>query len=88
MQLKDLPPPECPGGYTRAQITEIFGDDEDRFWAWFTGQTGSICDGRRYDHEKQAYEPTECAGAPHGPVVYPWDMREYVQYDGRRTTDW
>ena len=72
-----LPVPECQSGYTRGQLETLFGDRLDEFWHWFRGQTGSICDGRRYDHEKRQYFPTGCG--PHGPVVYQSDVVRFVR---------
>jgi hypothetical protein len=74
--------PECPQGYTREEIEEIFEHDEkdlDDFWHWMVGQTMSVCDGRRYDHEARDYEPTECADNTHGVVTYSWDVKRYLQ---------
>lgn len=83
-----LPPPICPLGYPRYQIEEILGHKASKFWAWFAGQTGVMCDGQKYDYELRIYKPTECAGNAHGPVVYATDLREFVMFDGRVTTDW
>jgi hypothetical protein len=83
-----LPPPECPLGYPRYQIDLILGHKAPRFWAWFAGQTGSICDGQFYNHELRVYVPNECAGHSHGPVVYASDLYKFVCFDGRITTDW
>jgi hypothetical protein len=88
MTADQLPPPICPLGYPRHQIEEILGDDTPKFWAWFAGQTGAICDGQQYDHELLIYKPTECAGHAHGPVVYAHDLHEFVRYGGKVTTDW
>lgn len=70
--------PACWLGYTRQQIETLMGDRVEAFDQWMYGQTQAICDGRRYDHDKREYEPTECATAPHGVVTYPWDAHRFL----------
>lgn len=71
-----LPEPECRYGYTMGQLRTIMGERLPAFHAWFAGQTGSICDGREYDHEARAYKETGCG--PHGAVVYSSDVRAFL----------
>lgn len=73
----DIPEPECHLGYTEAQVEEILGSRLAEFRKFMVGQTGAICDGRRYDHDKQEYEPTECG--PHGPVYYRVDLDHFLR---------
>lgn len=70
-----LPKPECPYGYTRAQVEQIMGDRVQDFWRWMKGQTVSLCDGREYDYERQAYVDT---GHCHGTIVYASDVRNFL----------
>lgn len=74
-----IPPPACPLGYTTAQLTEIMGDRLVDFNRWMDGQTCSICEGRRYNHEAGRYEPDECADSPHGVVTYACDVERFLQ---------
>jgi len=69
----------CPFGLTRADLEATLGGDLDRFDQWFVGQTGSICDGREFDHSVRLYHPSVCAEHPHGFVVYPWDVRQFLR---------
>lgn len=79
---RTLPPPSCPLGYTSEDLDDLFpGERRGDFNQWMRGQTCSICDGQRYDHDLKLYEATACADAPHGPVTYTWDVQRYV--DGR-----
>lgn len=71
-----MPKPKCQLGYTRAEVEEIVGNMTS-FDRWFRGQAGAICDGRRYDHDKQEYEPTGCG--PHGLIYYTWDVEQYMK---------
>lgn len=72
--------PECILGYPLDQLDEVLGSDERRqaFRRWFTGQTGAVCDGMRFDYDKGQYEDTECVDAPHGMVVYEYDVRRFL----------
>ena len=70
-------PPECELGYTQQQINHIFGVLAPTFYQWMSGQTGSICEGRKYDHAEQAYQPTGCG--PHGCIVYAYDVERFVE---------
>ena len=72
-----LPKPDCKGGFTAKQITEIMGDREPIFWKWMTGQTMMLCEGREYDHEKKEYHES-CGGVSHGSIVYPWDVETFL----------
>ncbi len=73
-----VPAPTCPHGYTEVDLAGILGERLDHFNQWMSGQTMSVCDGKRYSHEDRAYYPTECADDPHGPVVFPWDLHKYL----------
>jgi len=72
-----LPKPECEYGFTDTQVKEIMGSREAEFWTWMRGQTSCFCEGRAYNHEKKAYEPS-CGGYAHGSVVYPWDVSRFL----------
>lgn len=79
-----LPKPECEGGFTKKQITEIMGVLEGAFWKWMNGQTAMFCEGRIWDHKKQKYVPS-CNGIAHGDVVYVHDVQRFL--DGRPIID-
>lgn len=83
IDLETLVPPACPLGYTREQVEQITAEGFADFTYWMRGQTGAICDGRRYDHDKREYEPTGCAEAPHGMVVYAWDLARWIRGGAR-----
>ena len=68
---------QCKYGYTRDEIEALVGDRIDAFNHWMRGQTGSICDGQLYDHDKREYYPSGCG--PHGPVVYEHDVRQFLR---------
>lgn len=68
----------CPHGVTRAELAGILGDRLGAFDHWMRGQTVSICEGRRWDHDKKEYQPTACADSPHGVVVYRWDLQRFL----------
>lgn len=72
----ELPAPECELGYTEHQIAQIMGPSLDRFNKWMSGQTMSICDGRRYNHKLGQYEATGCG--PHGTITYSHDVRRFL----------
>lgn len=74
-----LPAPECPLGYTDRQLREILGAQLPGFDAWFDGQTGAVCEGREWNPETGEYQPTTCAGAPHGLVVYAHDLERFLR---------
>lgn len=65
----------CPDGLTDDDVTRIL---RRHFYQWMRGQTGSICDGFRYNHGEKRYEQTACHAAPHGLIVYPGDMERYL----------
>lgn len=69
--------PSCRYGYTRGDLEALFGDRLPEFFRWMRGQTVSVCDGRAYDHDKREYHDTGCG--PHGTVVYPWDVEQYLR---------
>lgn len=68
--------PECKLGYPSRQVEEIMGDRLSTFNRWMSGQTRAICDGRNYNHDIKAYEPSGCG--PHGPVTYSWDVQRFL----------
>jgi len=72
-------------GYTVDDLENILGDRFDEFTKWMYGQTMSVCEGRLYNHDKKTYEPAVCADNPHGGVVYPWDLKTFLQ--GRPSFD-
>lgn len=79
-----LPTPDCASGFTISQIDTILGARRSEFTAWMSGQTQALCEGRRYNHETKEYEEA-CDGIAHGPVVYPWDLKRFL--DGRPIID-
>jgi hypothetical protein len=70
----------CPQGLTGDDLAELFGDGERlrEFNHWMRGQTMSVCDGREYNYAEKRYQPTKCAGHPHGVVAYPWDVERFL----------
>ncbi len=81
MAKKPLPAPSCPIGYTREDLLAMFGTvGIDDFDQWMRGQTQAICEGRRYNHDKKAYEPDACEHTPHGVVAYTWDVERYIDH--------
>lgn len=81
-EASGLPEPSCFLGYPRSQVVEIVGLRLDAFDHWMRGQTVAICDGRRYDPDQRDYVPTACSAHPHGVVVYPWDVRQFLAGGG------
>jgi hypothetical protein len=80
-----LPEPICRSGYPISQLESFLGDQGmRRLNLWMEGQTGSICDGRRYDHENRCYVPTGCG--PHGMVYYTHDVKRWAE--GLPIVDW
>jgi len=75
-----LPQPSCPLGYTLDDLMVIFplAEELDKFFSWMRGQTGGICEGRRYDYEIKQSISEECASTPHGMVIYKWDVQRYI----------
>lgn len=82
-----IPEPECESGYTPAQVEEIMGDRLEEFNKWMYGQTGSICEGRKYNHGTKEYE-TACGGIAHGMIVYSWDLKRFLGIYGQEAKDW
>jgi hypothetical protein len=80
---KNLPAPDCRLGYTDSQVSAIVGAHLKEFNFWMAGQTMSICEGRRYNFDREKYEPDGCG--PHGVVIYPWDLERFL--DGRPIVD-
>jgi len=79
-------PLSCPLGFTRKDLARYFGDRLTSLDEQLYGQTQTICDGRRFNHDTREYEPTECADTPHGVVAYVWDVQDW--YEGRPVSDW
>lgn len=79
LSLTDILPPACPRGYTREQVEQITAEQHDEFVDWSRGMTVALCDGRVWDYDFGEYAPTSCASTPHGPVVYPWDLAQFVR---------
>ena len=73
----DLPKPACELGYTTQQVAEITGARLPEFLKWFFGQTGAICEGRRYNHKTKKYEK-RCGGVAHGHIVYAHDLERFL----------
>lgn len=81
----DLPPPDCTLGYPVVQLQRVLDEQQmRRLELWMRGQTGAICDGRRYDHLAREYAPTGCG--PHGMVIYVSDVRRWAA--GQPIVDW
>lgn len=75
-----IPSPDCGAGYTIEQVETIMGARIDEFNRWMNGQTMCLCEGRRYDHTTREYKIDEvCAGVAHGPVVYAWDLKRFLE---------
>ena len=72
-----LPEPACEGGYTADQVEEIMGAALPVFNRWMRGQTIMLCEGWSYNHETKHYDEA-CGGVAHGPVVYPWDLKRFL----------
>lgn len=82
-------PPSCPLGYTQADLERHFGakvGEPHALWDQLTGQTGVICEGRKYNHGREEYEPDACAENPHGMISYVGDVEEW--YRGKPASDW
>ncbi len=79
IKIADLPTPDCESGYTKTQLDQILRNRrmELEFTAWMGGQTQSLCEGRKYNHETKEYEEA-CGGVAHGSVVYPWDLQRFL----------
>ena len=78
--------PECKHGFSMRQIDEeifVHGPVQEKFWVWMRGQTMMHCNSTRYNYDTKEYE-RDC-DEPHGVVVYPWDLKRYL--DGRHVID-
>jgi hypothetical protein len=72
-----FPEPDCDSGYSFDLLEEVLGDARfAELMDWMRGQTLMLCDGRRYDHDTQEYYET---GHAHGPVVYTWDVQNFLR---------
>ena len=69
--------PECDYGYTYLQLEAILGDRLSEFQSWMRGQTMTLCNGQRFNHDTGEYEES-CGGAAHGSVVYGWDLERFL----------
>lgn len=76
-----IPEPSCPHGYTHDDLMKIFPtyDERQAFNRWMRGQTIMVCDGHEYNYETKQYVETVCRSAPHGTVVYQWDVMQYLK---------
>lgn len=76
-----IPEPSCPHGYTHDDLMKIFPtyDERQAFNKWMRGQTVGSCEGREYSYEENKYLPDQCWTIPHGTVVYPWDVMQYLK---------
>jgi hypothetical protein len=80
-QRRPLPEASCPHGYTVQDLDDLLGTYfGDEFMVWMSGQTKMICEGYRYDHDRRETVPSQCAGSPHGVVVYPWDLQRWIDW--------
>lgn len=83
-----FPKPECPFGYPWYQLEEIFDEETfERFSKWMNGQTMSICEGRKFNHETMEHEPDACAGNAHGGVAYKYDVHRFLGFLGKYHQD-
>ena len=73
----NLPAPACECGFTRDQVEAIMGERIAVFDKWMYGQTMTLCEGKKYDHDKKEYQEA-CSGVAHGPVVYDHDLRGFL----------
>lgn len=73
----ELMTPECEYGYTRSQLKLIMGCRITAFDFWMNGQTGVICEGRKWNYETHEYEEA-CHGIAHGMVVYKSDVQRFL----------
>lgn len=79
----NLPDQDCELGYSEALLAEKLPQDQyHHLMYWMRGQTMCICTGQRYNHDTKEYESTACAGNPHGSVLYPWDVKRWVDGGG------
>lgn len=89
-EFREKFPPSCPLGYSEGDLERYFGakrGEEHPLWKQLRGQTGAICEGRRYNHQTREYEPDACRyEPPHGFVSYVSDVQEW--YEGRPVSDW
>jgi hypothetical protein len=77
----ELPKTECESGYPEWQIEEILqkaGRAMTEFSQFMYGQTMTLCQGEKYNHDTRSYYEC-CGGVAHGGVVYPWDLERFLQ---------
>lgn len=83
-KVETFPKPDCPSGYSWDLIEEILDEVTlKEFHRWMNGQTMTICEGRRYNHELRKYERDECEYNPHGAVVYSYDLHRFLGFLGK-----
>ncbi len=76
--MDSLPEPACRGGYPWSQLEELFSPEEiKRLHEWMHGQTMMLCEARIWNRTTEQYEEA-CDGVAHGVVVYPWDLRRWM----------
>lgn len=76
--MLNLPEPKCEYGYTYDQLEDVLGAGLGDFGSWMRGQTMTLCEGRRYNHDTKEYEES-CGGLAHGGIVYRWDLERYLE---------
>ncbi len=87
MKVK-IPKPDCESGYSWAYLEEILDPSTfQEFSTYMYGQTCTLCDGRRYNHDKKQYEPSPCVDNPHGGVAYSWDFERFMGIHGQVAKD-
>jgi hypothetical protein len=75
----NLPDAECRFGYPVAQLTKLFSNQKmDHLHYWMRGQTMTLCEGRRYNHNTGEYE-VSCEGVSHGVVIYRHDLIRFLE---------
>src|SRR5579859_6056552 len=70
----------CPLGLTERQVRTLLGSEARwvAFEFWMRGQMFAVCDG--YDHDESwTYQPSPCAGHPHGVVYYRQDVDRFMR---------
>lgn len=83
MRPHGLPAPGCEIGYPEEQVRWLLGCDIAAFWRFMNGQGQAICEGRRFDHERSVWVPSDCAHA-HGAVAFPCDLERFMERHGLR----
>lgn len=78
LSVTDLEPDQpCGLGLPSEHLRQVLSAGQFKSLnAYLVGQTIGICDGRRYNHDTEEYEPTGCG--PHGTVVYRRDVQRWI----------